>query len=149
MAKKKQNEAQQPTVEQPEAQSQTAQQQMPEGVIILPKEYVLEGMENAMKEMHRMMSEARVKYGNRYNEKNEYEEFCRRFPGADDAERVLAEFEMVFDKKSSQPAGIRGTIKQLGDNARRYAYVKWLQEQKKGEQTAIQSRTTNEEEIAK
>ena len=98
-------------------------------MVEIPRERVLEGVKEAVKEMLKMMREAKAKYGIHYNTKNEYEVFCRRFD-TNDAEKILQEFDLIRAKQSNQPAVIRGVIKQLGENAFRYCYVMWAKEQK-------------------
>ena len=97
-------------------------------MVEVPRERVLEGIKEAVKEMLKMMREAKAKYGIHYNTKNEYEVFCRRF-GTNDAEKILQEFDLIRAKQSNQPAVIRGVIKQLGENAFRYCYMMWRKEQ--------------------
>ena len=63
--------------------------------IVLPREYMIEGIVNATKEMHRMLQETRAENGKLYNEKNEYEQCMRRFD-VDDPEKVLAEYEAML-----------------------------------------------------
>ena len=102
--------------------------------IQLPKEYLIEGVKQSIKDVHKMMSDARSKYGNRYNEKNDYEEFGRRF-GYKDPEEIWAEFELVWVKQSKQPASVRKVINAIGNAARNYALQRYIsehqQEQKK------------------
>lgn len=98
-------------------------------MVEIPRERVLEGIKEAVKEMLKMMREAKAKYGIHYNTKNEYEVFCRRFD-TNDAEKILQEFDLIRAKQSQQPSVIRGVIKQLGENAFRYCYVMWAKEQK-------------------
>ena len=107
--------------------------QQQEGTVSIPREYVLEGIEQSVKEMHRMMDEARKKYGARYNEKNEYEVCLRRY-NLDDYEATLKEYDLIMAKQSKLPASIRNVIKQHGDNAMRYGIRKYLQEQQKHEE---------------
>lgn len=93
--------------------------------IVLPREYMIEGIVNATKEMHRMLQETRAEVGKLYNEMNEYEQCMRRFD-VDDPEKVLAEYEKIFEKRSTLPSVIRGVLQQLGDNARNFATQKFL-----------------------
>jgi hypothetical protein len=76
------------------------------------------------------MSAARVKYGNRYNEKNDYEEFGRRF-GYNEPETIWKEYNLVFNKTSNQPAVIRNVLRLLGDMARYYAISRMREEMNK------------------
>ena len=98
-------------------------------MVEISRERVLEGIKEAVKEMLKMMREAKAKYGIHYNTKNEYEVFCRRFD-TNDAEKILQEFDLIRAKQSQQPSVIRSVIKQLGENAFRYCYMKWREEQK-------------------
>ena len=125
MAKKKQQEAKAPEKQEQQAGLEQQGKQMVE----IPRERVLEGIKEAVKEMLKMMREAKAKYGIHYNTKNEYEVFCRRF-NTNDAEKILQEFDLIRAKQSQQPSVIRGVIKQLGENAFRYCYVMWAKEQK-------------------
>ena len=97
-------------------------------MVEIPRERVLEGIKEAVKEMLKMMREAKAKYGIHYNTKNEYEVFCRRFD-TNDAEKILQEFDLIRAKQSQQPSVIRSVIKQLGENAFRYCYMMWRKEQ--------------------
>ena len=98
--------------------------------ISIPREYVLEGIEHSVKKMHRMLAEARKKYGARYNEKNEYAVCLRRY-NLDDYEATLKEYDLIMAKQSKLPASIRNVIRQHGDNAMRYGILKYRQEQAK------------------
>ena len=104
--------------------------------ISIPREYVLDGIEQSVKEMHRMMTEAKKKYGARYNTKNEYEVCLRRY-NLDDYEATLKEYDLIMAKQSKQPASIRNVIKQHGDNAMRYGIRKYLLEQKATEEAKV------------
>lgn len=97
-------------------------------MVEISRERVLEGIKEAVKEMLKMMREAKAKYGIHYNTKNEYEVFLRRF-GTNDAETILKEFDLIRAKQSQQPSVIRKVIKQLGENAFRYCYMMWAKEQ--------------------
>ncbi|MCR5821059.1 MAG: hypothetical protein K6F94_08985 [Bacteroidaceae bacterium] len=137
MTKKKQ-EAKATEQEQAQLKQQIEQELQQQGMqmVDVSRERMLEGIREAVKQMRKMMRDAKAKYGIRYNEKNEYEEFCRRF-GWDDAEKILQEFDLIRAKQSQQPSVIRNVIKQLGENAVRYCYVQWLKEQK--EKSEIQN----------
>ena len=95
--------------------------------IQLPKEYFIEGVKQSVKDVQKMMNDARSKYGNRYNKKNDYEEFGRRF-GYKDPEKIWAEFELVWVKWSKQPASIRKVISAIGNAARNYALQRYVSE---------------------
>ena len=94
--------------------------------IEISRERMLEGVEDAVKQMQMMMRNAKIEYGELYNKKTEYEEFCRRF--GTNTEEILQEFDLVRANQSKQPAVIRKVIKQLGDNAFRYCYMMWRKE---------------------
>lgn len=102
-------------------------------MVEIPRERVLEGIKEAVKEMLKMMREAKAKYGIHYNTKNEYEVFCRRFD-TNDVEKILQEFDLIRAKQSQQPSVIRSVIKQLGENAFRYCYMMWRKEQEEKKQ---------------
>lgn len=100
------------------------------GMVEIPHEYLIEGVKKAVKDVLKMMNDARLKYGNRYNKKNDYEVFDRRF-GYNDPEKLWAEFELIWQKKSNQPAALRKVITAIGLSARDYALHKYAMEQKK------------------
>lgn len=100
------------------------------GMVEIPHEYLIEGVKKAVKDVLKMMNDARLKYGNRYNKKNDYEMFDRRF-GYNDPEKLWAEFELIWQKKSNQPAALRKVITAIGLSARDYALHKYAMEQKK------------------
>lgn len=100
----------------------------PEGEMVeIPHEYLIEGVKKAVQEIKTKMSAARAKYGSRYNEKNDYEEFGRRF-GYKDPEKIWAEFELVWVKQSKQPASVRKVISAIGNAARNYALQRYVSE---------------------
>ena len=96
--------------------------------VLLPHEYLIEGVRKSVSELQRQMAEERKKYGGSYNWKNIYEEFGRRF-GFNDPEKIWSEFELVFEKKSRQPSEIRKVIELIGDQARLHAAQKLFAEQ--------------------
>ena len=100
------------------------------GMVEIPHEYLIEGVKKAVRDVHKMMNDARLKYGNRYNKKNDYEMFDRRF-GYNDPEKLWAEFELIWQEKSNQPAALRKVITAIGLSARDYALHKYAMEQKK------------------
>ena len=100
------------------------------GMVEIPHEYLIEGVKKAVRDVRKMMNDARLKYGNRYNKKNDYEMFDRRF-GYNDPEKLWAEFELIWQKKSNQPAALRKVITAIGLSARDYALHKYAMEQKK------------------
>lgn len=107
-------------------------QQQTDKTVSIPREHVLEGIKDAVASMHKMLGEARGKYGDRYNKKNEYAECIRRFD-LDDTEATLKEYDLIMAKQSKQPSVVRGVIKQIGENAFRYAIIKYLSEQQEQE----------------
>lgn len=115
-----------------ENQDNEGQQQQTDNSVHIPREYVLEGIKDVLETMYKMLDDAKKKYGDSYNRKNEYEECLRRFD-LDDTEATLKEYELIMTKKSKQPSVIRGVIKQIGDNAFRYAIKKHLTEQQEQE----------------
>lgn len=103
----------------------------PEGEMVeIPHEYLIDGVKKAVQEIKMKMSAARVKYGSRYNEKNDYEEFGRRF-GYNEPETIWKEYDLVFNKTSNQPAVIRNVLRLLGDMARYYAISRMREEMNK------------------
>ena len=115
-----------------ENQDNEGQQQQADKTVSIKREFVLEGIKDAVASMHKMLGEARGKYGDRYNRKNEYEECLRRFD-LDDTEATLKEYDLIMAKQSKQPSVVRGVIKQIGENAFRYAIKKYLSDQQEQE----------------
>lgn len=107
-------------------------QQQTDKTVSIPREHVLEGIKDVVASMYKMLDEAQGKYGDRYNKKNEYEECLRRFD-LDDTEATLKEYDLIMAKQSKQPSVVRGVIKQIGENAFRYAIIKYLNEQQEQE----------------
>lgn len=130
MAKKKQEAKAPRGTRQEQLEQQIKDELLQQGMqqVDVSRERVLEGIKEAVKQMLKMMRDARAKHGIHYNTKNDYEVFCRRF-GTNDAEKILQEFDLIRAKQSNQPAVIRGVIKQLGENAFRYCYMMWRKEQ--------------------
>ena len=132
MTKKKQEakapEKQEQEQAQLEQQINDELQQQGMQMVDVPRERVLEGIKEAVKQMLKMMRDAKAKYGIHDNTKNDYEVFLRRF-GTNDAETILKEFDLIRAKQSQQPSVIRNEIKQLGENAFRYCYMMWAKEQ--------------------
>ena len=64
---------------------------------------------------------------NHYNEKNDWELFSRKF-GYNDPEKLWAEFELIWQKNSKQPAAVRKVIQAIGLQARTYALRKYAME---------------------
>jgi hypothetical protein len=105
-------------------------QQAPQGEMVkIPHEYLIEGVKQAVQEIEQKMAAARLKYLNRYNEKNDNEEFGRRF-GYSDHEKIWTEFDRVWNRQSTQPAVIRKVLRVIGDSARYYAIARLRQEMK-------------------
>ena len=110
---------------------ETKPQQAPQGEMVkIPHEYLIEGVKQAVDEIDKKMRSARIKYGNQYNQKNDYEEFGRRF-GYNDPERIWEEFDRVWNKQSNQPAVIRKVLRVIGDSARYHAIARLREEMKK------------------
>ncbi len=86
----------------------------------IPHHLLIQGVVRATKDVEAMLNDAQVKYGDRYNEKNDFEVFRRRF-GYDDPEKIWNEFSLVYVKKSTLPAQLRKVINTLGNAARQYA----------------------------
>lgn len=108
--------------------------QNPEGVLVqIPHEYLIDGVKQAVQEIKQKMAAASAKYGNQYNQKNDYEEFGRMF-GYNDPEAIWTEFDRVWNKQSTQPAVIRKVLRVIGDSARCYAIAR-LREDMKAEKS--------------
>lgn len=111
---------------------QEQKQQQQQQAVELPHEYLIEGVKKAVEEIKASMEDARKKYGERYNRKNRFEEFKRRF-GLDDPERIWKEFDLVWNKSSRAPAIIRDVLKDIGAYARNHAASRFFQEQQEKE----------------
>ena len=113
----------------------TGKKKNQEGEMVqIPHEYLIDGIKQAASEIKLKMMNARSKYGNRYNSKNDYEEFGRRF-GYDDPEKIWTEYDRVWNKQSNEPAVIRKVLKLLGDMARYYAVSRMNKEAKQKAET--------------
>lgn len=109
---------------------ETKPQQAPQAQMVkIPHEYLIEGVKQAAEELKTKMAQARKKYGSRYNSKNVYEEFGRRF-GYNDPERIWEEFHLISNKQSKQPSTIREVIKLIGEMAR-YSAISRMREELK------------------
>lgn len=97
---------------------------------VIPREYLLKGIAEAVKEKQKMLERAREKYKERYNWKNDFEECIRRF-GFKDHEKLLKEYELIWQKMSNQPSIIRSVIRQIGDRARELAINKYIRDSSK------------------
>ena len=106
------------------------EEQQAQAAVVLPHEYLIEGVKQGIEQIKREMAAAQKKYGERYNRKNIYEEFGRRF-GYDDPEKIWQEFCLVFEKRSNQPSQIRKVIERIGDMARFVAGQRYMAEQQK------------------
>ena len=111
------------------ATAENDDQQAENGMFEIPHDYLIEGVKVAVGDVHKMLNNARKKYGNHYNEKNDWEVFSRRF-GYSDHEKLWAEFELIWQKKSNQPAAIHKVIQAIGLEARSYALRKYAMEHK-------------------
>lgn len=98
--------------------------------LVIPREYFIDGIKEAKSQIWKMEAAAKLKYGQRYNWKNSFEECERRF-GFSDNEKILNEYELICNKQSKQPAVIRRVIEQMGDSACRYALNRYQEEQRK------------------
>lgn len=104
--------------------------QAPQGEMVkIPHEYLIDGVKQAVQEIEQKMAAARLKYLNRYNKKNDYEEFGRRF-GYSDHEKIWTEFDRVWNRQSTQSAVIRKVLRVIGDSARYHAIVRLREEMK-------------------
>lgn len=103
-------------------------------MVEIPHEYLIEGVKQAVEDVKVMLARARAKHGDRYNERNDYETFGRRF-GYNDPEKIWAEFMLVFNKQSREPAAVRHVIKDLGSRARYYAIRRMQQNPSAGSGT--------------
>ena len=111
-----------------EQKTKNLDEQQAEAAVVLPQEYLIEGVKQSVEQIRMEMAAARKKYGDRYNTKNIYEEFGRRF-GFNDPEKIWKEFELVFEKRSNQPSQIRKVIERIGDQARFIASHRYMAEQ--------------------
>ncbi len=70
------------------------------------------------KKIHNMLVEAQKKHGNRYNNKNRYEELYKRFGDPrKDPERFYDEYGLILQKKSELPASVRYTVESIMQTA--------------------------------
>jgi len=70
------------------------------------------------KKIHAMLVEARIKHGERYNNKNRYEEMYKRFGNPQrDPERFYDEYVLIMRKKSELPASVRYTVESIMQTA--------------------------------
>ena len=106
--------------------------QKTEEMVEIPHEYLVEGVRKAANDVDIFLAKARSKHGDRYNWKNDYETFAKRF-GYEDAEKIWQEFTLVANKQSRQPAAIRHVIGQLGSRGRAYAILRMRQDLGQGE----------------
>lgn len=96
-------------------------------VVMVPTEYMIDGIKGAVKAMHQMLRKAEKEYGMAYNRRNDYVITKDRVK-LDDSEAVLREYDLIRAKKSNQPASVRRVIVQIGDNAARHAYARYVKE---------------------
>lgn len=88
--------------------------------------------------MHAELRRQRNKYGAQYNHRNNFEQLDRRF--GEDPRKLIAEYNLILDKKSSQPASVREPVKVIVQTAiNRLIYNK-----EKEQQTASQNLTQSE-----
>lgn len=77
---------------------------------------------NVGKEIDKMLKEARMKYGNRYNKKNQYEELYRRFGDPQkDPDKFYDEYALIVKKQSTLPSAVRTVVDSICSRAG-YAY---------------------------
>lgn len=70
------------------------------------------------KKIHNMLVEEKIKHGNRYNNKNRYEELYKRFGDPrNDPKRFYDEYGLILQKKSDLPASVRYTIESIMQTA--------------------------------
>lgn len=76
---------------------------------------LVDEVRQSLREMHRALNEQREKLGVRYNHRNVYEQLGRRF--GEDPQKLIAEYNLILDKKSAQPASVREPIKAVVQTA--------------------------------
>lgn len=70
------------------------------------------------KKIHDMLFKARIEHGDRYNNKNRYEEMYKRFGDPrKDPKRFYDEYVLILRKKSDLPASVRYTIESIMQTA--------------------------------
>ena len=72
-------------------------------------------VEKSLKDMHKELRRQRNKYGAQYNYKNNYEQLNRRF--GEDPRKLIGEYSLILEKKSSQPVSVREPIKVIVQTA--------------------------------
>lgn len=65
-------------------------------------------VEQSLKDMHNELRRQRNKYGALYNHRNNYEQLAKRF--GEDPRKLIAEYNLILDKKSNQPVSVREPI---------------------------------------
>lgn len=105
----------------------TEQLQPTEETVMVPDEYMIEGIGDTVKAMKRMLEDSKRKYGRTYNRNNDYEKFLRTIDTTDH-KALLQEYILVRDKKSNLSQRLRAVVKELGENAERHAYLRYLRE---------------------
>ena len=68
-------------------------------------------VEKSLKDMHNELRKQRNKLGAMYNQRNNYEQLERRF--GEDPRKLIAEYNLILEKKSSQPVSVREPIKHI------------------------------------
>ena len=69
-------------------------------------------------EMHKLLGEARLKYGHRYNRRNEYEMMLQKFGDPRYmTDLFYDEYLQIIAKKSKLPASIRNTVRKVMNRA--------------------------------
>ena len=63
------------------------------------------------KELKRMIHNARMKFGNRYNDRNQYQLMIDKFGNPEkNPEKYYDEYRLILQKKSKLPASVRYTV---------------------------------------
>lgn len=70
------------------------------------------------KDIEKMLLEAKVKYGYRYNERNRYEMMYQKFGRPElDPNKFYDEYGLILQKKSDLPASVRYTVAEIMQTA--------------------------------
>lgn len=68
-------------------------------------------VEQTLKDMHKNLREQRNKYGAQHDNRNNYEQLEKRF--GEDPRKLIAEYNLILDRKSCQPVSVREPIKHI------------------------------------
>ncbi len=75
------------------------------------REEIIPFIKDSWRGMQNFLRKQREKHGARYNNNNVYEQVSRRFGNAQlEPEKYLDEYLLICEKKSAQPANVRGVI---------------------------------------